>query len=86
MILWSCRTWDGDFAPNDERFTVEVVGERAAGAPLTLRVTDAAGVPVVGAEVEIVAGVTGEDGTLAVDAPADAAKVPGRGSHRERLW
>ncbi|MDA0798061.1 MAG: DUF4382 domain-containing protein [Chloroflexi bacterium] len=68
-----------DDEDEDERLTIVVVGDLVAGAPLTLRVTDAAGAPVVGADVEveleIVAGVTGADGTLTVDAPADAAKV-----------
>lgn len=63
----------------DASLVIEVVGEIVAGEPATLRVTDAAGAPVVGAEVEveveIVAGVTGADGTLTVVIPADAAKV-----------
>jgi hypothetical protein len=68
-----------DDEDEDQHLTIVVVGDLVAGAPLTLRVTDAAGTPVVGADVEveleIVAGVTGADGTLTVDAPADAAKV-----------
>jgi hypothetical protein len=63
----------------DERLTITVVGELVAGAPLTLLVTDASGAPVAGAaveiELEIAAGVTSADGTLAIDVPADAAKV-----------
>jgi hypothetical protein len=75
------ETGEGDVGDEDdaERLTITVVGELTAGAPLTLLVTNVAGEPVVGADVgvklEIAAGVTGDDGTLAFVAPEDAVEV-----------
>jgi hypothetical protein len=68
-----------DEEDEDQQLTITVVGDLVAGAPVTLKITDAAGAPVAGAQVEveleIVAGVTGADGTLSFEAPAGAAKV-----------
>ena len=70
---------DDEEDDEDERLTIVVVGDLVAGAPVTLRVTDAAGAPVVGAEVEVEleidAGVTLASGALPVGFLADAAKV-----------
>ena len=68
-----------DYFAENTALTISFVGELTAGAPLTLLVTNVAVEPVVGAEVEvkieIAAGVTGEDGTLAVVIPDGAGDV-----------
>jgi hypothetical protein len=66
-------TADEDEDEDGERLTITAIGDLEAGAPLTLLVTNAAGEPAVGADVEvkfeIAAGVTGGEGTLALDVP-----------------